>query len=392
MRDIRRVWITLYDYETNSRVSNFVCLWFITNRQVDRHLSQFATEVDNLIDHIQDFNKYIVKTLEKIVERQRNSLKLSTRVAWMISSFVVFDRSRADIDDERVKNLFIISAIHHSKRVNRLVDDSLDLDQSLDVIQENLDRIKKFVIKKIDDLLEKNILNALWTHLAHVDDSQEYILHNSLLMNMIEFYRTFSHLMKQTTAALIHVTTKLNEFRDDFVKSKVSLMNHSFEVIIALFRKTDERLKAANRKLEHIKQKERSQRKKIRETYTTTTFVMRTWAVYFSDCFERTLLHYLRRINSLNRFIVSCLTFAPNRIVAESLCFITVPHFSDTVMLPLLQWKIVNLETFFMTWSIVQRVMVSSLFSIFSNRVNRLIDVLFLTERSSLLPNQILQS
>ena len=104
------------------------------------------------------------------------------------------------------------------------------------------------------------VLGALWTRLARPDDYEEHKSHTSLLTDMTEFYEKSSYVMQETIAALNHVEAELSEFRDDFATPGLILKDNPLEVIIALLRKSGQRLEAGKTKLERIEEGERVRR------------------------------------------------------------------------------------------------------------------------------------
>ena len=162
-----------------------------------------------------------------------------------------------------MKDVFVRTATKISGRVKLLIDDSYNLAHDLDLIQETLDRLKELTIDEGDDLPRKDVLGTLWGRLARSDDYEQYESHSALLSEMTEFYEGSSFVMKETTAALNHIDAELGEFRDDFAAPGLILKDDPLEVIIALLRKSGQRLEAGKIKLEHVEQGERPRRDDI---------------------------------------------------------------------------------------------------------------------------------
>lgn len=171
-----------------------------------------------------------------------------------MSPFAAFGPPDSAHSEEQVKHLFISTADRISNKVKLLVDDSFDLGHSLDAIQETLDRIKELALDEIGDLPRLDVLGALWTRLAHADDYNQHQSHSSLLTDMTDFYESSSYIMEETVAALNRVEAELSEFRDDFATPGLILKDHPLEVIVALLRKSGQRLEAGKKKLESIEE------------------------------------------------------------------------------------------------------------------------------------------
>ena len=60
--------------------------------------------------------------------------------------------------------------------------------------------------------------------------------------------------MEKTVAALNHIEAELSEFRDDYATPGLILKEHPLEAIIALPRKSGQRLQPSKQKLEFIEE------------------------------------------------------------------------------------------------------------------------------------------
>lgn len=183
-----------------------------------------------------------------------------------INPFAAFSLANIDPADENVKQLFISTAIRISDRVKLLLEDSFDLSHNKDVIQETLDRIKELALGEVGNLPRLHVLGALWARLVRADDYEQHKPHTSLLTDMIDFYESSSKVMKETIVALSHVEAELGEFCDDFAAPGLILKDDPLEVIIALLRKSAQRLEVGKMKLEHIEEGKRPRKKIIPRT------------------------------------------------------------------------------------------------------------------------------
>ena len=207
------------------------------------------------------FDDYAVKSLENIAEREQNPPSLGTRALSALSPFAPFRNTKPS--ETEVKDVFLRTATKSSGRVKLLIDDSFDLAHDLDLIQETLDRLEELTIDEGGDLPRQDVLGALWERLAHPDDYEQHQSPSSLLKHMTEFYDSSSFVMKETTAALNQIEAELGEFRDDFAAPALVLRDDPLEVIIALLRKSGQRLEAGKMKLERVEQGGRPQRDDI---------------------------------------------------------------------------------------------------------------------------------
>ena len=226
-------------------------------------MSRFTAKVGKSIDIVQTFDEYAARALEDIAERQQNPSTLPSRVISAISLLAAFSLKNTDYYEEQVKRLFISTVDQIRGKVRLLIDDSFELAHGLNKVQQPLDRIKVLAINEIGDLPRMDALAALWTRLAPPDGYEQFKSHGSLLTDMTKFYEKSSYVMKETTAALNHVEAELSEFRDDFATPALILKNNPLEVLIALFRKSGQRLEVGKRKLEYIENTRRSQRSGI---------------------------------------------------------------------------------------------------------------------------------
>ena len=165
--------------------------------------------------------------------------------------------------EAEVKDVFVRTATKIGGGVKLLLDDSFTLAHDLDLIQETLDQLQELTIDEGDDLPRKDVLGALWERLARPDDYEQYRSHSDLLAEMTDFYKSSSYVMKETTTALNRIEAELGEFRDDFAASGLVLRDDPLEVVIALLRKSGQRLEAGKMKLEHVEQGERPRRDDI---------------------------------------------------------------------------------------------------------------------------------
>ena len=227
-------------------------------------MSRFTAKVGKSIDTVKIFDDYAVKILEGIAEQEKNPPTLPNRALSALSAlspFAAFTDTKHS--EAEVKDVFVRTAAKISGGVKLLIDESFNLAHDLDLIQETLDRLKELTIEEGDDLPRKDVLGALWERLARPDDYEQHRSHSVLLTEMTEFYESSSFVMKETTAALNHIEAELGEFRDDFATPWLILKDDPLEVIIALLRKSGQRLEAGKMKLEHVEQGERPQRDDI---------------------------------------------------------------------------------------------------------------------------------
>jgi hypothetical protein len=154
-------------------------------------LSRFTPKAGKSIDTVKTFDKYAVKALEGMAERQRNHPALSGQIISALSPFAALNLAKiADHAEEQGKHLCITTAARISDKIKLLIDRSSDLAQNLDFIQETPDRIKELAVDEIGDLPQMDVLGALWTHLAGADDYERYKSHTSLLTDIAKFTRT----------------------------------------------------------------------------------------------------------------------------------------------------------------------------------------------------------
>ena len=225
-----------------------------TNGWFARDLSRFTAKVGKSIDVVKIFDDYAVNALEGIAESQRNPPTLSSRLTSALNPFAAFSLTDADYTEEQVKQVFINMATRISGKVKLLLDDSFDLDHSLNRIQESLDRIQELSVDEVGDLPQMDVLGALWSRLARPDDHAQHLSHTSLLQDLSGFYKSSSNVMRETTAALNHIEAELGEFRDDFATPGLILKDEPLEVVLALLRTAGQRLEAGKTKLERIEE------------------------------------------------------------------------------------------------------------------------------------------
>ena len=81
------------------------------------------------------FDDYAVNAIEGIAEGQQNPRTLSMRLTSALSPFATFSITDAEYTEEQVKHVFINTATRISGKFKLLLDDSFELDHSLDRIR-----------------------------------------------------------------------------------------------------------------------------------------------------------------------------------------------------------------------------------------------------------------
>ena len=211
------------------------------------------------IDTVATFDNYAVKTLEKIDSRQRTQLALPWRALSAIRPLAALDLARQTPTEGELKHLFITTATRISGKVKILIDNSFELGHDIDKIQEVLDRIKELAVDEIGDLPREDVLGALWAQLTRPDDHELLRSHKRLLTDISDFYQSSSSVMRETTGALNRVEAELEEFREDFATAGLLPNEYPLEVIMALFKKSAERLEAGRKGLEFVEARDRPQ-------------------------------------------------------------------------------------------------------------------------------------
>jgi hypothetical protein len=83
-----------------------------------------------------------------------------------------------------------------------MTNDSRELVKSLDKIQGSLLRLKALAVGEVGDLPEMDVLRALWSRLARPDDYGRFKSHETLLTDIMGFYKTSSYVIRETVATL----------------------------------------------------------------------------------------------------------------------------------------------------------------------------------------------
>ena len=153
-----------------------------------------------------------------------------------------------------MKKLFIYTADRISIKVRALLSDSYELTHDLDRISETLDRIQELTVEELGDIPREQLLSAMWTYFAQHDTYLQQKSHTNLLSDMTEFYKRSSFVLQETVAALNRIEAELGEFGDDYATPALMLQEHPLEVIVALLRKSAQRLEAGKQKLEFVEE------------------------------------------------------------------------------------------------------------------------------------------
>ncbi|KAK3988502.1 hypothetical protein QBC44DRAFT_329157 [Cladorrhinum sp. PSN332] len=229
-------------------------------KEAARGLSRFTAKVGKSVDMAKTFDHHAIKALEDVArwERKHNLLTISGRALSAIRPFGAFDRRGST--EERVKDIFLVTAERIGDKVKLLIQESFHLSHSLESIHETLDSIKEIAVGELGDLPQQNVLSALWMLLARPDDHAKLKSHKTLLVDMTEFYKNSSSVMEKTSAALNRIDAELGEFRDDFATPGLILRNNSLGVIIDMLRMSAARLEAGNLNLRRIEEGGRPQR------------------------------------------------------------------------------------------------------------------------------------
>lgn len=225
-----------------------------------RGLSRFTAKVSKSVDMARTFDQYAIRALEDIArwEQKHSFLTISGRVLSAIRPLSAFDR-RSNTE-ERVKEIFLLTASRIGDKVNLLIQESFHLSHNLESIHGTLDAIKEIAVGELGDLPQHTVLSALWTLLARPDDHARLKSHKTLLADMTKFYDNSSSVVQKTTAALHRIDAELGEFRDDFATPGLILKDNSLGVIIDMLMLSAARLEAGNLNLRRIEEGGRPQR------------------------------------------------------------------------------------------------------------------------------------
>lgn len=104
-----------------------------------------------------------------------------------------------------------------------MTNDSRELDKSLDKIQGSLLRLKALAVGEVGDLPEMDVLRALWSRLARPDHYGRFKSNETLLTDIMDFYKTSSYVIRETVATLNQMEAELEEFHDDLADPHAKL-------------------------------------------------------------------------------------------------------------------------------------------------------------------------
>ena len=225
-----------------------------------RGLSRFTAKVGKSIDTVVTFDAYAVRTLEGITIRQQNVPTLPQKMVSFLHPLSAFELSGAAQTEEDVKDVFLSTSTRIGDKVKILLQVSLELGHGLSKIQEILDRLQELAVDEVGDLPQMDVLRALWTRLARKDDYSLFKVHETLLTDITDLYKTSLDLIQETVAALNRMKAELNEFRDDLATPGLTLQEQPLEITIELFRKSALRLDSGRSRLENAKLGEYTQR------------------------------------------------------------------------------------------------------------------------------------
>lgn len=128
-----------------------------------------------------------------------------------------------------------------------LIHDSFNIDRNISIALKTLDRINALAVDEVGQVSRTDVLGALWARMARPDDWEMFQSHTAHLKYLAELFTRSSYVIKQTTAALIHLEPELKEFRDDFASPGLILKDIPFETIIPVLKKYGRRLEEAER-------------------------------------------------------------------------------------------------------------------------------------------------
>lgn len=180
------------------------------------------------------------KLIERIAEQRRHRPSLLDRALLAISPHAAFDPANLDYTDEQVSKILIHTAHDIGDAVSCMLKKAAKLDELFKDIRDILTDIKKNSMSEINHLPQMNVLNELWTRLAHVKMYGNFKSHQSLLADLAQYYHNSSYMIRETRTNLIFVEMELKEFKDSIIKrhrTQPILKEQPLENIIPLFRK-----------------------------------------------------------------------------------------------------------------------------------------------------------
>ena len=223
-------------------------------------MSLFTAKVGKTIDKVKIFDDYAVKALEEIAEGQRNSRTLSGRLTSVLitvlrsvfSPLAAFRIGDADYTEEQAKHVCIDTATRISEIVKALLNDAFSLDHSLQKISQSLEHISGLSQNERDEIPEKDVLSALWSHLTRPDAYVQYKSHDLLLKDLAGYFKSAETVLKHTMAALLRIEGELTEIRDDYATPGLTMKDEPLEIVVASLRKAGQRLEEGKTHLEKI--------------------------------------------------------------------------------------------------------------------------------------------
>ncbi|KAK4225380.1 hypothetical protein QBC38DRAFT_483122 [Podospora fimiseda] len=225
-------------------------------KEAARGLSRFTAKVSKSVDMAKAFDQHAIKALEDIAkwEATHSVLSVSDRILSAIMQPLGAFSSRRETTEDKVKEVFLLTATKIGDKVHMLMEESWTLNHNLEKVHETLDTIKEIAVGGFGELPHHNVLGALWMSLAHPDDHAKLKTHKDLLVDMTNFYKKSSEVMEKTTAALNRIDAELGEFRDDFATPGLIMRDNSLDIIIDMLRLSAVRLEAGNLNLRRVEE------------------------------------------------------------------------------------------------------------------------------------------
>ena len=215
--------------------------------QCNSGLSDLSAGFAGFGNAISSFNRYAVRELQAISDRQKTPPTLPQR---MVSSLSLFSAFGSTFKTEKeLKEVFLVFISRSRTLLPRLTEEAQNLSRHLRVVFEMLGQIKRLTEEESHQTDEMNVLAELWSMLAQRDKSMASKTHGALLNEITIFYSEASAVMDEILLALTKIRSGLHQFEKEHTAPAAVWRGFPMEMTMDMMSQTEKSLDFEVRRL-----------------------------------------------------------------------------------------------------------------------------------------------
>ena len=144
-------------------------------------MSDFTAKVYKATDVIISVDEYTLDKLDAIEGQRNHTPSLASSALSLLNPLSAFLPRKTTLTESLMKQLFLNEAALVAKRITPVLGDAIDLNELFEQIKVTLDRLQELEVGERDDILELNVLLALWQQVAQPGAHAENLSHQTLL-------------------------------------------------------------------------------------------------------------------------------------------------------------------------------------------------------------------